>query len=453
MSPSQGFLIVALLAPLLVSGCNSNLARSLDPTEDIHIAGNSFGPDADLWDRLRDGMRLDIPDNDRVEHYVERYAGKPELLEKMQENAAFYLYHIAEELERRDIPLELALLPAVESNFVPTARSSAGAEGMWQFIRSTGKVYGLEQNRWYDERRDLVASTKAALDYLSALHEQFDGDWELALAAYNAGEGRVRRAREYNARRNRPTDYWSLNLPTETRNYVPKLYALVTLAKQPDRYGIDLAYIPNRPALATVETRRTLDLASAAQRCGLDKKEFCKLNAAYVGAVTTSRPVHRLMVPLEKEAELRAVLDNLPEADPSDPRYAGALRVTYRVRKGDTLSSIARRHRVSVSQLRRENRVRKNVIHVGQRLTIPPGGKTRYAVRKGSTGSTYRVKNGDTLWSISRNHGITVDSLCRRNSISRKTVLKPGQKLKIPVLRGAGVTPQPWEGLQARNQA
>lgn len=422
-------LLLIILSALAATGCNSKFAF-------LKNSGGGYGhfsPDDDTWDRLQAGMRMDIPNNPRVRKFVKYYLDNPATLDLMQRNAQLYLFHIVDRLDRRGMPLELAFLPAVESNYTPTATSRSGAAGIWQFIQSTGKVYGLDQDHWYDGRRDLVASTDAALDYLAYLNKYFDGDWELAIAAYNGGEGRVSRSRGKNEREGKDIDFWSLDLRQETADYVPRLFALATIFKHPKRHGIELAYIPNRPTLAIVETDRTVDLSKAAEMTGLDKKEFCKLNAAYVSEVTTSREKHRLLVPINKADELEKALKKLPEIKPQRTQVA-----SYRVKKGDTLSSIARRHKVSQKDIRIQNNLRRDHIQVGQVLSISGGKTTNY--RKVATApikTKYRVKKGDTLWSIAQAHNVSVSALCQKNGISKKTVLKPGQNLKIPRLREA----------------
>ena len=203
----SALLPVVCLLILSAAGCNSNLARNADPDEtvaDTSLPG--FDADSDLWERVRAGMVLDAPDNARVRQFIDWYVERPSVLARMQRNAAFHLFHIVESVEARGLPMELALLPAIESNYTPSATSHAGAAGIWQFIRTTGKKYGLEQNAWYDASRDLVASTDAALDYLEYLNDFFDGDWVLALAGYNAGEGKVAKARGRNERRGKVID-------------------------------------------------------------------------------------------------------------------------------------------------------------------------------------------------------------------------------------------------------
>ena len=345
------------------------------------------------------------------------------------------------------MPLELALLPAVESNYTPTARSRSGAVGMWQFMSATGKHYGLDQNVWFDERRHVMASTDAALDYLDKLHDIFGGDWELAIASYNAGEGTVGRARTLAESKGQKSDYWSLDLPTETEEYVPRLFALATLVRQPRRHGLDLAYIPNRPQLAEVETHRTLDLAAAAEKCGLDKKEFCKLNAAYLNSVTTAQSKHRILVPAHKAEELLAILDELPEINP-ELTHSHVIASTYKVKRGDTLSAIARRFNVSVSELRSTNNIKGSNIRVGQAITVrggsAPKGPTTAAVtsstktRTTNTGvaKVYKVQGGDTLSSIARRFDISVAQLKSANEVDG-ALIKVGQTLTIDGTTGA----------------
>ena len=218
----------------------------------------------DLWHRIRSGMHMPQVDNARIANQRRHFLKKDDYLKRVGERASPFMYLVVEEIERRGMPAELALLPMVESAYDPSAYSHAHASGLWQFIPETGKRYGLRQDYWYDGRRDIVASTNAALDYLQALHQQFDGDWFCALAAYNAGEGRVGRAIKANLAANKPIDYWSLNLPEETRNYVPRLLALAEIVRNNDSYNVELPYIADAPQLAMVDTRGQIDLALAA---------------------------------------------------------------------------------------------------------------------------------------------------------------------------------------------
>lgn len=232
--------------------------------DDVIVLGGeldyTFGPATysgnNLWDRLRDRMGLVIAHNPRVDKEIRQLKASPRYLKQLSRRARPYLHFILSEIERRGLPGELALLPEIESNYNPRAVSPKSAAGMWQIIPQTGRRYGLEQNTSYDERNDIRASTRAALDYLQWLHREFQGDWALALAGYNAGEGLVAKARRRNRARGKPTDFWSLDLPTETARYVPKLLAVAKLIERPTHYGMRLPSIPSQPHLKLVDTRK-----------------------------------------------------------------------------------------------------------------------------------------------------------------------------------------------------
>jgi membrane-bound lytic murein transglycosylase D len=438
MLAKLSFITSFALAIGLLGGCNSNVARnSSDPSETLYYAEHHhFGPNADVWARIRDGLRLDIPKNDRVAKYEEWYSSRPKLMEAMQNNAQNYLFHIVDKIAERGLPPELALLPAVESNYQPHVTSHAGAAGLWQFIPSTGKHYGLEQSTWYDERRDLLASTDVALNYLTYLHQYFDGDWEKALAAYNAGEGTVGRA--VKKRGNASTDYWSLDLPRESEEYVPRLMALANIVRSPRKFNVSLARIPNRAPLATIEVDRAVDLKLLAKQSDLDVKEFKTLNSAHVKAATKPGDKRHLLVPVAQAESLRKAISSMPTKPWGNLRLlAGEVHV---VKRGDTLSSISRAYGVSVNKLRRLNNINGNLVRIGDRLALaeePSAAQAKRVATVVGAGQTYRVKSGDTLWSIAQRHKVTVDALRQHNGLSGSTVLKPGQTLQIPSLVSA----------------
>lgn len=476
MPPSAPFarfhaLMLVFALAIGATGCGTQPTRQPEPVEpQVERATHVYSEDDDTWQRLRDGMEMRIPDRPEIEQTARWYANRPAVMERMQTNASWYLFHIVESIEKRGLPLELALLPAVESNFNPMATSRSGAAGLWQFMRPTGRLYGLDQNLHLDERRCIVDSTEAALDYLVYLNRMFDGDWELALASYNAGPGTVSRARARNERDGRPLDYWSLDLPAETKDYVPRLYALAKIVAHPGDYGVRLARIPNRPRLAQIETRRSVDLKRAALASGIDHREFQVWNAAYTDSVTTARKSHRLFVPAEKADLFRTALAELPEVavqPPPPPKPAARpSRRSYTVRPGDTLYKVARQIAVPVDTLRRENKIRGNIIRPGQTLGYRSNVKAnapRTASRSSAPATkkvaaktgpakapppptvaaapnrSYRVKSGDTLWSIAKAHSVALDALCRHNRLTTKAVLNPGQVLRIPELREASM--------------
>lgn len=319
----------------------------------------------DLWGRIRQGYQLSPrKESHRVHRQLDWYIRHPEHISKVEQHARPYLHHIVEELEKRDMPLELALLPVVESAYRPYAHSPGSAAGIWQFIPSTGKMYGLKQTWWYDGRRDILASTDAALDYLESLSEQFDGDWELALAAYNAGSGAVRRAIRKNQRSGKPTDYWSLDLPGETKRYVPRLLALAEIVQTPEEYGIRLSRIPDKPFFESVEIDTQLDLPLAAELAGIDIEMLYRLNPGYNRWATDPQGPHRILLPLERVDEFNA---KLSELDP-DQRIRWA---RYLIQPGDTLQGIARKHETTVAVLKQANHLDSSLIKAGRALLIP----------------------------------------------------------------------------------
>jgi len=327
----------------------------------------------DLWARIRKGYGMPDLDNALVRRKTREYAASSEYLQRMFERSRIYLYHIVDEVEKRGLPTELALLPMVESAFNPMARSPKHASGIWQFVPGTGKRFDLKQNSWYDGRRDIVDSTGAALDYLTALHNRY-GDWHLALASYNWGENAVARAVARNRKAGKPTDYASLKMPAETRNYVPKLQALKNIIADPAKYGIDLAPIPNERYFTTVLTGRPeLDVALAAKLAEMPVREFKALNPGFSRPLVRSSKGLRIVLPSEKVGIFH---ENLAKLDRQTGAAAGGTRApnvnaphVYRVEPGDTLSAIARRYDVRLADLQRWN-PGVEVLQIGQTIYL-----------------------------------------------------------------------------------
>lgn len=396
------------------------LTDSLPPAE----------PD-DIWQRVRDGYQMqdEIGINPRIEQQRLWFVSNPAFIEKSGERSSPYIHYIVERLAERNMPMELALLPMIESAYNPFAYSHANAVGLWQFIPSTGRHFNLRQTNWYDGRRDVTASTNAAMDYLSRLHEMFNGDWLLALAAYNAGEGRVSRAIERNQRLGLPTDYWNLSLPKETQNYVPKLLALSQVVMSPDAYGVDLEPIANEPYFEKVVLKQRMDLSRVAAMADLDEDELYQLNPAFKQRITLDGPQH-LLVPTAKAELLAANLSLMKPQDLVDWQQ-------YSVRSGDSLSGIANRYHLTVGTLKDINKLSGNHLRIGQVLSIPaqPGVTPKEplfqpAARSVAQSRSYRVKKGDSLWQIAKTNQVTVREVKRWNKITGNT-LRVGQTLAL----------------------
>ncbi|WP_339488157.1 LysM peptidoglycan-binding domain-containing protein [Pseudomonas sp. EL_65y_Pfl2_R95] len=393
----------------------------------------------DIWERVRDGYQMQdtIGINPRIEQQRLWFVSNPSFIENASERSSPYIHYIVEQLEARDMPTELALLPMIESAYNPLALSHAKAVGLWQFMPATGRHFNLRQTSWYDGRRDVMASTNAAMNYLTRLHDMFNGDWLLALAAYNAGEGRVSRAIERNQKLGLPTDYWNLSLPAETQNYVPKLLALSQVVMTPKAYGVSLSPVANQPYFEQVALNQKMDLSKIAAMMDLDEDELYQLNPAYKRRITMDGPPS-LLVPVEKAEILTASLSTLKPQD----------MVTwqeYKVRRGDTLSSIANRYHTSVSGIRELNKLSSNNLRVGQNLSLPmrageqiDAGQQIASARPAKL-RHYRVKSGDNLWSIAKANKVSVSQVKSWNKLSGNS-LKVGQTLAMADASHSGST-------------
>lgn len=464
-----------------------------------------LGVPSDVWERIRRGYAMPVLQSKLVDRWVDFYTKDPAYLRRMSERAGQYLYHIVEEIENRGMPTELALLPFVESAFQAEALSRAKAAGLWQFMPATGKAYDLAQNLWRDDRRDILESTRAALDYFEYLHGMF-GDWHLALAAYNWGEGSVQRAIQRAKRRKQPTDYLHLRMPRETANYVPKLEAVKRIISNPARYGITLPDVGNEPFFVTITKPRDIDIETAAELAGMPLEEFRRLNPSYKLPVIVASHNNVMLLPADKvdffvdnlaswmdsgqplsqwttyrlqqgetlaqvagrsgmtEDELRKV-NGIPKGrrvlanstllvrstgteDQQDiaAELANAKlqlsptttwrRVTYRVRSGDTLSGIARRWRITMKSIVTANRLRSDRLRVGQRLVLTVPNVPRQAIAstqrsESSQHVIHRVRSGETLSTIASRYGVSIAQLKMTNRI-RTNLIRPGQRLRIP---------------------
>jgi membrane-bound lytic murein transglycosylase D len=361
----------ALIAPVSLPpecslpGCvRDNTPAATTPS----VAETPAGSDEaiDIWERLRTGFSLPLKAAPSVQAQIDNFRNHPHRIERILQRGEPYLSYILGRVEERGLPAELALLPAIESAFDPYSSSPAGAAGIWQFMPVTAKHVGLRRDWWFDGRRDIVAATEAALDYLSELHQSFDGNWFRALGAYNAGRARVNEAIRLNQRRGKPVDFWHLPLPEETRNYVPKLIALRAIISNPDAYNITLPALANTPNFTVVDTGGQLDLRVAAQLSGTSVEKLQRLNPGLIRSTVPPDSPHTLLIPRTSERHFRERLARLP----ADRRVRS---VRYRVRRGDTLSTIAQNSRTTVTRLRQVNQLGSARIFAGKYLIVPLG--------------------------------------------------------------------------------
>lgn len=386
----------------------------------------------DLWGEIRSSFQLDHTLQDkRVQQEIRWLTDHPQYLLNLKPRMERYLAYIHNQVLDRNLPGELALLPIIESALDPYAFSPGGAAGLWQFMPATARRFGLDRNWWYDGRRDPIESTGAALTYLEYLYAKF-GDWSLAIASYNAGEGNLQRALR---RAPADADFWTLALPRETKAYVPRLFALSAVIDDPVRYSITLPDVAPTAPFVAIDTQSQFDLMKAAAILGVDIDTLYLWNPALNQWATPPEGPHRLLIPnLPPENNpdrLRSDAQLLLASVPANERV-NWLRI--KVRSGDTLSEIAQAHHIDVSAVKRANRISGSSIRVGQALFIPKSSEalTAYPITQRTGGLAYRVKPGDSLWSISRAFDVSLDRLIKLNHVGPREVLRVGKSISIP---------------------
>jgi membrane-bound lytic murein transglycosylase D len=385
-----------------------------------------------LWNFIGDELKMKVPENARIREQKVKYLKNKSYLHDVTLRAEPYMYWITEQIKKRNMPMELVLLPIVESAFDPKATSAANAAGLWQIVPQTGRNYGLKQNQWYDGRRDVVASTTAALDMMQNLNKMFGGDWLLTVAAYNSGEGRVMQAVKANKAKGRPTDFWSLALPRETSIYVPKMLALSDILKHSKKYGISLPTPSQDRALARVEVGQQMQLTQAAEMAGMSLTKLKSYNTGYKQNVTAPNGPHYIVLPTAHAAQLK---DSLADGDieaVQNTRLASNApsgAKAYKVRSGDSLSGIAARLNVKTRDLQRWNNLRSaSALKVGQTLQVADNSVSSASSSNGGS-ITYQVRKGDSLSSIAKRHGVNIKDVMRWNAGTDN--LQPGNKLTL----------------------
>lgn len=434
--------ILAPAAPSTVSIPEQTSIISIEtPPKDatpLLKAANSLGnPQQDLWARIRVGFSLADLNTPLVEENANWYANRPEYMARILERSKRYLFYIVEAVEQRGMPTEVALLPMIESAFNPKAYSSAHASGLWQFIPSTGRHYGLQQNWWVDNRRDVIAATNAALDYLQKLHGMF-GNWELALAAYNWGEGSVMRAIAKNKAQGLPTDYLSLRMPKETQHYVPRLMAVKNLIQRPQDFGLDLGVVPNTPYFAQITINQHIDVALAAKLANTSMDEFTSLNPNYTRPVIQAHQPTTLLLPIDKAEVFTENLENY-----NKPLVSWQ---PYHAKRGENLHTIASRYGISSAKLQEVNgvKLKRGRMTSNQVLLVPGASRAQFlnatftetrAPAAIAPTKTYTVRRGDTLFSIAQRNGVKAAQIKAWNklqgnklALNQKLTLSGGEK-------------------------
>lgn len=427
------------LEPARPDGAGPDAADAAEAALDALTGDAAEEASDDLIAQLRANFGLPRLERPEVMQQVALFERHPAYFERVLNRARPYLPHVAQEVEARGLPAELAFLPMIESEFDPFAYSHGRAAGLWQIVPATGRHFGLKQNWWYDGRRDVMASTRVALDYLQYLHGLFDGDWLLAVAAYNSGQGRVGRAIRKNRAAGRPTDFWHLRLPPETRDYVPRLLALARVLNDPAAHGLSLPRIPREAAFADVALDGQIDLAVAAELAGIELEELQMLNPAFNRWATDPDGPHRLLLPVDSVPAFQAAVAKLPPEERVRWRR-------HRVRSGETLGGIAQRYKITVDTLQSVNGLSGTRIRAGAHLMIPSAtlSTTEYPLsaanrlastqsrdRQGRVRSDYTARRGDSLWTIARRHGVGVRELAAWNGMAPGDTLSIGRELVV----------------------
>lgn len=432
-------------APVIPQGPLQSLDQPSTVGQTTAVA--SLEAPADLWERVRRGFAIADLDSELVRRHEQWYASRPDYMQRMVDRGGKYLFHIVEEVERRGLPQELALLPFIESAFNPQAVSHARAAGMWQFMPATGRDFDLKQNAFRDDRRDVLASTTAALDYLERLYQMF-GDWHLALAAYNWGNGNVSRAIQRNRAAGLPTTYEDLRMPDETRNYVPKLQAITNIIAHPARFNLQLPQVGNHPFFDVVSLTRDMDVALIADLAGVSVNDFRQLNPSHNKPVVMAAGTPSILLPWDN-----AVLFEERLRQHTGPT---ASWTAWRVPRNMTAAEAAKQHQLTEAQLRDVNRIPpRMMLRAGSTLLVPRQGAHNTDVpehiadngqillvpeRRASSSTRVTVRSGDTLSSIARRHGVSVANLQRWNKLRPNQPIRVGQVL---VLQGGTASARP----------
>tara|TARA_B110000014_G_C20126798_1_gene601257 strand:- start:9327 stop:10808 length:1482 start_codon:yes stop_codon:yes gene_type:complete len=420
---------ILLFFTIYLTGCVSQI--NLEPSafedssldQEVTNQSQALIIEVDLWQRIRSQLSFKIPDGyTPAQKFRDKLIGNQHSVNRISKSGQRYLFYTVSKAEELGLPIELALLPFVESEFDPYARSVDGATGIWQFIPSTGRQYGLKSNWWYDGKRDVIASTDAALEYLTVLSARFNNDWLLAMAAYNAGPTRVRRAINKNKLQGKNTDFWSLNLPLETTAYIPKLLVLSELINNPVSYGVTLPSIPNRPYFLKVEIPGQMDLMQAADLAGMNPESIYELNPGFSQWATDPSGPHYLLLPTGIADRFALQLESIDKSEL-------VKWDRYRILRGDNLTKIARNYSMEVSVLKEINQLTNDLIITGKEIMVPRGPAwTKTFIPKSKK---HLVAKGDSLWAISKKFDVSIKDISIWNDLKLNKPLQIGQVIKI----------------------
>lgn len=378
----------------------------------------------DLWVRIREDLRWEQTQSPRIDSEREEFLNQPNYLPMVADRADYYLYYIVEEVEKRNMPMEIALIPMIESSLNPFASGPSGAAGLWQIMPETGSHLGLERDAHYDGRHALRDSTEVALDYLQTLYEEFDRDWMLAVAAYNSGAGSVARAQEANEAKGLDTDYWSLNLPDKARTYVPKIIALAQIVADPERFDVEIPAVENAPSFEVVDAGGVSEMSQAAELAGVDIDTLRALNSGRLGESFTLSQPSEILLPVGARDRFEY---NISQLSPQEL----VQWETYRIKPGDSLAQIARKFDTQVAVLQEANAIHGSQIQAGDTLRIPSDGQP---VKESTTTDRpldYKVCAGDSLYGIAGRFNVSVNELIAWNALDPGDHLRPGQTLKL----------------------
>lgn len=401
-----------------------------------------------IWSRIRNQFSLPAHEgNARVQFYIKRFTQTPGQLNEMIKNASPYLYYVVQEVEKHGVPLEIALLPLVESEYNPFANSNRGARGLWQIMPETGRYYGLSRDTWFDGCQDIHLSTKAAIQHLKYLNRNFNGNWLHTLAAYNSGENRVKNAIKKNKQQNLSTDYWSLALPKQTRDYIPKLMALVNIIKAPQKYGVQLPEIQNRPFFEKVSIPKPVDLQQAAKLMDVSEKSLIQLNPGFYKKKMHPENHYHLCVPVHAAGKVKNKVSSLSTVKANVASTNNCLNGnTHKIVAGDTLSHLAKRYGTTVETLRRINQLPNDILQIGKVLTISTTAVAQnqniqkdapiiHVVKSENVQKDapiiHVVRSGESLETISLKYNVRVSTLLAKNNLKENTIVHPGQKIVI----------------------